>query len=263
MKRISRTRVGRVTLPLLVVVILLAAALGPCLGASGWYDRVVVTKNLRLGTAAAGPECVLLGAGAKSGGEYALRVSATYDTNAVDIRCSSAGNTAARWAHAGAFYIKQAGAAGSACAVRGYAYSEKTDGANAGEICGVYGIGEQHGGTSGSISAAGKLVGVRSRITIPTGLTISTGNYYGLLIQTDIQSSIASATESAYIKIEDLRAGSGLQPKAVLRLVGLDAGTANTNVYKTDIPSSGTIVGALKVWVNGTELWIPLLAKGS
>jgi len=166
-------RAGRVILPLLVVVILLAAALGPCLGASAWYDRVVITKNLRLGTAPAGPECLLLGAGAKSG--YEATWSAA-NKNAVDFRCASTATSG--WAQTGAFYMKVQDYRLSGSAVRGYAYADAPSGASTGEISGVYGIGEQHG--VGTLSATGKLMGLRSRVTVPTGLTIAAGNYYGL-----------------------------------------------------------------------------------
>ncbi len=211
------------------------------------------TTNLQglttLGTAACGTEALLLGAGAKSGGEA---TTALANKNFVDFRCASTATSG--WAHAGAFYIKAQDYGLSASALRGYAYADAPSGASTGEISGVYGIGEQHG--AGTISATGKLMGMRSRVTVPSGLTLTTGNYYGLLIETDLQSTVANATNSAYIKIDDPNQ-RGKWLTYFLDIAHGDVGTATSNMVKTNLGDAATAAG-LKIVINGTPYWIQL-----
>jgi len=103
---------------------------------------------------------------------------------------------------------------------------------------------------------------LRSRITIPTvPSSITTGNYYGLLIETDIQSTVASATDSAYIKIDDPN-GRGKWLKNLLEITNGDVGTAATNMMQSDLGNVATVAG-LKVKINGTVYWIQLAEEGS
>lgn len=209
---------------------------------------------VQIGATACGAEALLLGAGAKSGGEA---TTATANKNFVDFRTASTATSG--WSHAGAWYLKVQGVGGSGSALRGYAYADNASGAQTGEISGVYGIFEQHG--AGTVSATGKGAGVRSRVTIPSGLTLTTGNYYGLLIETDIQSSLASCTESAYIKINDPN-GRGKWLKDLLIMTNADAGTDNTHTIKTDLGTVNSTHGIHMVY-NGTPLWLMATTNGS
>ncbi len=210
-----------------------------------------VTGKTTLGSAATSTNCLLLGAGAPSGSEATTSVA---NSNFVDFRCASTAING--WAHAGAFYMKAQHAGLSASALRGYAYADAPSGASTGEVSGVYGIGEQHG--VGTISATGKLMGLRGRITVPTGLTLTAGNYYGLVIDTDLLSSVANCTDSAYIKFDDPNA-RGNWLKYALEIANGDVGTATSNMVKTDLGDTATVAG-LKVKINNTTYWIQLSA---
>jgi hypothetical protein len=208
--------------------------------------------SLNLGDADVGSEALLLGAGKKTGYEV---TTATANKNFVDFRTASTASSG--WAHAAAFYLKVQHISASGCGVRGYVYSDAAASAHTGEICGVYGIAEQHG--AATIAATGKLVGLRSRLTVPTGLTLSAGNYYGLLIETDMLSSIASCTNSAWIRTDDPSA-RGTFLKYFIDIVHGDVGTtAATNMVKSDLGDAATAAG-LKIRINGTTYWIQLAA---
>ncbi|HAR46348.1 MAG TPA: hypothetical protein DCS05_09325 [Nitrospiraceae bacterium] len=119
--------------------------------------------------------------------------------------------------------------------------------------------------SGGSTDFTGVMSGVKAVCDLGT-TTAALGSAYAMVVETQSSVNSQNATKFGYFNVRSLKSGGGGEgtlPSLFMNIgdtgAEVDAGTATSNMVKTDLGDAATAAG-LKVMINGTTYWIQLAA---